>query len=163
MPGDRELSQRLYLHFWGQHWLQWLRWVCQRCMYQTRQRTTHSWVYFSFSFEIVLLIWLNSSYHYNTSLRWILFFFQWYWENVYLECINYYSAPIPTLECDNGNIKALFSRANDKNLEEKFITIFEPVPGAVCNLQKSTDANFVSISIPFDECGTNVNVRSRTE
>lgn len=65
--------------------------------------------------------------------------------------------PIPTLECDNGNIKALFSRANDKNLEEKFITIFEPVPGAVCNLQKSKDANFVSISIPFDECGTNVN------
>lgn len=65
--------------------------------------------------------------------------------------------PIPTLECENGLIKALFSRANDKELEEKFITIFDPVPGAVCNLQKSKDANFVSISIPFDECGTNVN------
>ncbi|XP_062622021.1 deleted in malignant brain tumors 1 protein-like [Saccostrea cucullata] len=63
--------------------------------------------------------------------------------------------PIPTLECANGQIKALFSLQNDKNLEEKFLTIFNQTTG-VCNLVKSTDANFVSISIPFDECGTRV-------
>lgn len=47
--------------------------------------------------------------------------------------MNYYLVLILIFECDNGNIKVLFSCVNDKNLEEKFIIIFEFVFGVVCN------------------------------
>ncbi|XP_062622027.1 deleted in malignant brain tumors 1 protein-like [Saccostrea cucullata] len=63
--------------------------------------------------------------------------------------------PIPILECSNGRIRASFSRQHDRNLEEKFLSIFNQTNG-VCNVIKTTDTNYVSISIPFDECGTEI-------
>ncbi|XP_061184939.1 deleted in malignant brain tumors 1 protein-like [Saccostrea echinata] len=61
--------------------------------------------------------------------------------------------PTPTLDCSDGHIKASFSRKDDRYLEEKFLWIFNQTSGP-CYPIKATGANFVSISIPFDECGT---------
>lgn len=63
------------------------------------------------------------------------------------------SRPQPLLECTNGLLTASFSRQRDPYLEEKHLSVALNFTGP-CNTQLKTDNDFVSISIPFDECGT---------
>ncbi|KAL4218943.1 Zona pellucida-like domain [Mactra antiquata] len=61
--------------------------------------------------------------------------------------------PRPVLECTDGYLSAGFSRTRDPYLEEKHLSVATLTSGA-CNVVKETDDNFVTIRIPFDECGT---------
>ncbi|KAK3593700.1 hypothetical protein CHS0354_013595 [Potamilus streckersoni] len=63
------------------------------------------------------------------------------------------TAPVPILQCVNNRMNASFSRIRDPYLEEKHLTLSLPYNGT-CGMSKSTDLNYVTISIPFDQCGT---------
>ncbi|KAL3872000.1 hypothetical protein ACJMK2_040119 [Sinanodonta woodiana] len=63
------------------------------------------------------------------------------------------AAPVPILQCISNRMNASFSRLRDPYLEEKHLTLSLPYNGT-CGLSKSTDLNYVTISIPFDQCGT---------
>lgn len=67
------------------------------------------------------------------------------------------SAPIPILQCLDGKLLALFNKSWDPNLEEKFLTIADPYTGD-CRVAKDSSGDFVSIEIPFQQCGTKVTV-----
>lgn len=63
------------------------------------------------------------------------------------------SRPEPLLDCSNGMLSASFAKSRDAFLEEKHLVPALNYTGP-CNFVRDSDEDFVSISIPFDECGT---------
>lgn len=63
-------------------------------------------------------------------------------------------APVPELECSGGKFYARFSRIQDPKLEAKHLSILYPYTGQ-CYLDKSTNNDSVTITIPYSQCGTN--------
>lgn len=62
--------------------------------------------------------------------------------------------PDPIVTCTNGLISASFSRITDPNLEEKHVSINMTYSGT-CGMVKENTTDFITIRVPFDECGTN--------
>ena len=61
------------------------------------------------------------------------------------------------MECTGGQLTASFSRARDPYLGMKHLSVALDFTGA-CNVRKSNDTQYISISVPFDECGTQLTV-----
>ncbi|XP_052788727.1 mucin-2-like [Mya arenaria] len=61
--------------------------------------------------------------------------------------------PEPILECTDGLLRASFDRSRDKNLETKHLEVALTYTGP-CNVVKEATTQFITIAIPFDECGT---------
>ncbi|CAL1533536.1 unnamed protein product [Lymnaea stagnalis] len=61
--------------------------------------------------------------------------------------------PIPILTCGLGSLVAQFSRAQDPNLEEKHLSIWNQT---CADVTKSTSASYVSIKIPVEKCSTTI-------
>ena len=69
----------------------------------------------------------------------------------------FFSGPDPIVTCTNGLISASFSRITDPNLEEKHVSINMTYSGT-CGMVKENTTDFITIRVPFDECGTNATV-----
>ncbi|XP_052091441.1 deleted in malignant brain tumors 1 protein-like [Mytilus californianus] len=65
------------------------------------------------------------------------------------------TAPIPEMSCANGNFNIQFSRIQDPHLEERHLTIYHPYNGP-CNMAKQTFTTFITVTIPYKDCGTAV-------
>ncbi|KAH9507493.1 Deleted in malignant brain tumors 1 protein, partial [Bulinus truncatus] len=62
--------------------------------------------------------------------------------------------PVPLLSCGQGQMKAQFSRASDRNLEEKHLSVLNQ--SNCTDVTKSTTTDYVTITIPVDKCGTTI-------
>ncbi|KAL5011431.1 hypothetical protein ScPMuIL_009982 [Solemya velum] len=62
-------------------------------------------------------------------------------------------APVPLLTCENQRLSASFSRRRDPFLEEKHLTIGKTYNGS-CGVKTSNTSRYITIHIPFQECGT---------
>ncbi|KAL8611816.1 hypothetical protein ACOMHN_053537 [Nucella lapillus] len=61
------------------------------------------------------------------------------------------TAPSPKLQCRNGDLIALFNKSRDPNLEPKHLSL----DTSCADLAKDdTDPSFITVTIPFDKCGT---------
>ncbi|XP_076093133.1 uncharacterized protein LOC143064284 [Mytilus galloprovincialis] len=63
------------------------------------------------------------------------------------------TAPIPDLFCADGKFNIQFSRIQDPFLEERHLSIYHPYTGS-CNMRKNTSTNYITVTIPYKECGT---------
>ena len=73
-----------------------------------------------------------------------------------------FSAPQPELDCSNDHITAKFDRLKEPDLREAHISLVEGIDEN-CGYTKSTDANFIIMSIPFAGCNTNKEKVSSTK
>jgi hypothetical protein len=67
--------------------------------------------------------------------------------------------PEPLLDCTNGLLSSSFARSRDEFLDEKHLSVALTYTGP-CNVVKTKDDDYVTIQIPFDECGTQRSVIS---
>ncbi|XP_052220710.1 deleted in malignant brain tumors 1 protein-like isoform X1 [Dreissena polymorpha] len=61
--------------------------------------------------------------------------------------------PEPILECSNGLLRASFNKSRDVHLEPKHLQVANST-GSSCTASTDESDQYVSISIPFDECNT---------
>ncbi|XP_076093134.1 uncharacterized protein LOC143064285 [Mytilus galloprovincialis] len=66
------------------------------------------------------------------------------------------TAPIPDLNCAGGHFIIQFSRIQDPNLEARHLKIDHHYTGP-CNMTNQTSTNIITVTIPFNGCGTIVN------
>ena len=72
-----------------------------------------------------------------------------------------FTAPQPELDCSNDHITAKFDRLKEPDLREAHISLVDGIDEN-CGYTKSTDANFIIMSIPFAGCDTNKEKASST-
>ena len=61
------------------------------------------------------------------------------------------------MNCTDGRISASFSTITDPHLEPKHLSVNVSYTGA-CSEEKTNSTDFITISVPFDECGTQATV-----
>ncbi|XP_052091440.1 deleted in malignant brain tumors 1 protein-like [Mytilus californianus] len=65
------------------------------------------------------------------------------------------AAPIPDLYCADGKFNIQFSRIQDPYLKEEHLSIFSSYIGP-CNMKMKNSTNFITVTIPYTDCGTKV-------
>ena len=65
--------------------------------------------------------------------------------------------PEPVMKCTDGRISASFSTITDPHLNAKHLSVNTTYTGP-CNERITNSTDFITISVPFDECGTNASV-----
>lgn len=63
------------------------------------------------------------------------------------------------MNCTDGRISASFSTITDPHLEPKHLSVNVSYTGA-CSEEKTNSTDFITISVPFDECGTQATANS---
>ena len=62
--------------------------------------------------------------------------------------------PAPEIDCTAERITARFARSAEPRLREEHLNVTEDSFTDNCDFTTSEDAAFVSIAIPFTQCGT---------